>query len=52
MSDIDGVEAHKRREQPPICLGEPVAQQITLPGQPLFQITLPSFNQFCGDLWL
>ena len=38
VSDIDRVEADERREQPPVGLGDAVADQIALAGQPLFEL--------------
>ena len=34
---IDGVEAHQRGEQPPVGLGDALADQIALPREPLLQ---------------
>ncbi|MCY1250883.1 hypothetical protein D9M72_645740 [compost metagenome] len=38
MADIDGVEAHQRREHPPVGFGDRAAGQVAPARQPLFQL--------------
>jgi hypothetical protein len=37
VADIDCVKAHERREQPPIRLGDAIAEEIAVPAQPFVQ---------------
>ena len=39
MADIDRIETHQRREQPPIGFGNPFADQISLLGQACVQLS-------------
>jgi hypothetical protein len=42
MADIDRIEAHQRGEQPPVGLGEPVADEIAAGAKAVFQPVEPS----------